>query len=52
MSWPTGVTCRRVEHVFAQLGRWRQALALRRGTKASARAWLEVASVGYLLGWI
>jgi transposase len=40
----------RVEHAFAQLGRWRRLPRCYEGTEASARAWLEVASVGYLLG--
>ena len=38
----------RVEHAFAQLGRWRRLSRCYEGTEASARAWLEVASVGYL----
>ena len=40
----------KVEHAFAQLGRWRRLSRCYEGTEASARAWLEVASVGYLLG--
>ena len=36
------------EHVFAQLGRWRRLSRCYEGSEASARAWLEVASVGYL----
>jgi putative transposase len=40
----------RVEHAFAQLGRWRRLSRCYEGTEASARAWLEVASFGYLLG--
>ena len=39
-----------VEHAFAQLGRWRQQSRCYEGTETSARAWLEVASFGYLLG--
>jgi len=39
----------RIEHAFAQLGRWRRLSRCYEGTTASARAWLEVASVGYLL---
>jgi len=38
----------RVEHAFAQLGRWRRLSRCYEGSEASARAWLEVASVGYL----
>ena len=38
----------RIEHAFAQLGRWRRLSRCYEGTEASARAWLEVASVGYL----
>lgn len=38
----------KVEHVIAQLGRWRRLSRCYEGTEASARAWLEVASVGYL----
>jgi hypothetical protein len=38
----------RIEHVFAQLGRWRRLSRCYEGTEASARAWLEVASVGHL----
>ena len=38
----------RIEHVFAQLGRWRRLSRCYEGSAASARAWLEVASVGYL----
>ena len=40
----------KVEHAFAQLGRWRRLARCYEGTAASARAWLEVASFGYLLG--
>jgi transposase len=38
----------KIEHAFAQLGRWRPLSRCYEGTEASARAWLEVASVGYL----
>jgi hypothetical protein len=38
----------KVEHTIAQLGRWRRLSRWYEGTEASARAWLEVASVGYL----
>ena len=38
----------KVEHAIAQLGRWRRLSRCYVGTTASARAWLEVASVGYL----
>lgn len=38
----------RIEHVFAQLGRWRRLSRCYEGSEASARAWLEVASIGYL----
>ena len=38
----------RIEHAFAQLGRWRRLSRCYEGTEANARAWLEVASVGYL----
>lgn len=40
----------RIEHTFAQLGRWRRLSRCYAGTEASATAWLQVASVGYLLG--
>ena len=39
----------KVEHAFARLGRWRRLSRCYEGTEASARAWLEVASVAYLL---
>ncbi len=39
----------RIEHAFAQLGRWRRLSRCYEGTIASARAWREVASVGYLV---
>jgi transposase len=38
----------KIEHTFAQLGRWRRLSRCYEGSVASARAWLEVASVGYL----
>lgn len=38
----------RVEHAFARLGRWRRLSRCYEGTSASARAWLEVAALGYL----
>jgi len=38
----------RVEHAFARLGRWRRLSRCYEETTASARAWLEVASLGYL----
>jgi hypothetical protein len=38
----------RIEHAFAQLGRWRRLSRWFEGREASARAWLEFASVGYL----
>jgi hypothetical protein len=37
-----------VEHAFARLGRWRRLSRRYEGTPESARAWLEVASLGYL----
>jgi hypothetical protein len=40
----------RIEHAFAQLGRWRSLSRCYEGTEASARAWLEVASLGPPLG--
>jgi transposase len=40
----------KVEHAFAQLGRWRRLSRCYEGSEPSATAWLEVASVGYLLG--
>lgn len=39
----------RVEHAFAQLGRWRRLSRCYEGTPESARAWLEVDAFGYLL---
>jgi putative transposase len=38
----------KVEHAFARLGRWRRLSRCYEGTEASARAWLEVACLGYL----
>jgi hypothetical protein len=38
----------KVEHTIAQLGRWRRQSRCYEGSEASARAWLEVACVGYL----
>jgi putative transposase len=38
----------KIEHAFAQLGRWRRLSRCYEGSVASAKAWLEVASVGYL----
>jgi putative transposase len=38
----------KIEHAFAQLGRWGRLSCCYEGSEASARAWLEVASVGYL----
>ncbi len=38
----------KIEHTFAQLGRWRRLSRCYEGSEASARAWLEVASVAYL----
>lgn len=38
----------KIEHAFAQLGRWRRLSRCYEGSQASATAWLEVASVGYL----
>lgn len=40
----------KIEHTFAQLGRWRWLSRCYEGSEASASAWLEVASAGYLLG--
>ena len=40
----------KIEHTFAQLGRWRRLSRCYEGSQASASAWLEVASLGYLLG--
>jgi hypothetical protein len=38
----------KAEHAFAQLGRWRRLSHCWEASEASGRAWLEVASVGYL----
>lgn len=38
----------RVEHAFARLGRWRRLSRWYEGSAESARAWLEVAALGYL----
>ena len=38
----------KVEHAFAQLGRWRRLSRCYEQTEASAKAWLEVAAMGYL----
>jgi transposase len=40
----------RVENAFAQLGRWRRLSRCYEATAESAKAWLEVACVGYMLG--
>ncbi len=40
----------KIEHAFAQLGRWRRLSRCYEGSEASATAWLQVASVAYLLG--
>jgi transposase len=40
----------RVENAFAQLGRWRRLSHCFEGSAESAKAWLEVACVGYMLG--
>jgi transposase len=39
----------KVEHAFARLGRWRRLSRCYEGTEASARAWLEVVCLAYLL---
>jgi transposase len=39
----------RVENAFARLGRWRRLSRCYEGCEASAKAWLEVASVAYLI---
>jgi putative transposase len=39
-----------VERAFAELSRWRRLSRCFEGTEASAKAWLEVASFGYMLG--
>jgi transposase len=38
----------KVEHAFAQLGRWRRLSRCYKQTEASAQAWLGVAALGYL----
>ena len=38
----------KVEHAFAELGRWRRLSRCYEQTVASAKAWLEVAAMGYL----
>lgn len=38
----------KVEHAFARLGRWRRLSRCYEGSAESARAWLEVAALGYL----
>ena len=40
----------RVERAFAELGRWRRLSRCFEGSEASAKAWLQVASFGYMLG--
>jgi transposase len=45
-----GPNINKIEYAFAQLGRWRRLSRCYEGTEASATAWLQVASVGYLLG--
>jgi len=39
----------KVEHAFARLGRWRRLSRCYEGTPESARAWMEVAALAYLL---
>jgi hypothetical protein len=36
------------QHAFSPFGRWRRPSSCYVGSEAIARAWLEVASVGYL----
>ena len=38
----------KIEHAFAGLGRWRRLSRCYEQTAASAKAWLEVAAMGYL----
>jgi transposase len=38
----------KVEHAFAQLGRWRRLSRCYEQTEASAQAWVGVAAMGYL----
>ena len=45
---PLAPLCK-VEHAFARLGRWRRLSRCYEGIEASARAWLEVVCVAYLL---
>jgi hypothetical protein len=40
----------KVEHAFAQLGRWRRLSRCFEQTQMSAEAWLQIAAFGYLLG--
>jgi hypothetical protein len=40
----------KIEHAFAQLGRWRRLSRCFEQTQMSAEAWLHVAAFGYLLG--
>ena len=40
----------KIEHAFAQLGRWRRLSCCFEQTKESAKAWMEVAAFGYMLG--
>lgn len=39
----------KVEHAFAQLGRWQRLSRCFEGSRESAQAWFEIASFGYLL---
>lgn len=39
----------KIERAFARLGRWRRLSRCCEGTEASARAWLEVACLAYVL---
>ena len=40
----------KVEHAFAQLGRWRRLSRCFEQTRESAKGWMEVAAFGYMLG--
>ncbi|MGC8633508.1 MAG: hypothetical protein ACP5VP_02390 [Candidatus Limnocylindrales bacterium] len=40
----------KVEHAFAQLGRWRRLSRCFEQTKESAKAWMEVAALDHMLG--
>ena len=40
----------KAEHAFAQLWRWRRLSRCFEQTKESAKAWMEVAAPGYVLG--